>query len=378
MHTLNLDFPNAKTLTYDAEVSITLFLSLGIRAASLTERGSLTYFDTRHISPHHQRLPDHLQPASVQQELREEREQQRQQHLDKADQKTSSEPAMSAKLSLTSTVKVPFSTLQMPRLGFGVYQSSPTQCVQSCLNALRAGYRHIDSAQFYRNEEQVGQSLKECNLPRSDIFVTTKILSSAGSVKGSVAKCEESVNKIAGPDGYVDLFLIHSPNGGAKAREEMWKALEIVYEEQKARSIGVSNYGIGHIEEMKQYAKIWPPPVLQIELHPWCQQREIVAYCKEKGIIVQAYCPIVRNLKAYDTTLLKLAKKYNKTTAQVLIRYCLQKDWVPLPKSDDPDRIVANADVYDFEISKEDMELLDSLDQGADGAIVAAVNNGGW
>ncbi|KAL9618565.1 MAG: hypothetical protein Q9160_006749 [Pyrenula sp. 1 TL-2023] len=263
----------------------------------------------------------------------------------------------------------------MPRIGFGVYLSSPTQCVQSCLNALKAGYRHIDSAQFYQNEEQVGQAVKQSGLPRSEIYVTTKILSSAGNVEGNITKCEESVKKIVGEDGYLDLFLIHSPNGGAKARKDMWQALEQLLSKKKTRDIGVSNFGIGHLEAMKEYAKIWPPPVLQIELHPWCQQREIVQYCKEKGIVVQAYCPIVRNLKAYDPTLLKLAEKYKKSTSQVLIRYCLQKDWVPLPKSDNPERIVANADVYDFDISTEDMDLLDSLDEGADGAIVTAVNN---
>lgn len=284
---------------------------------------------------------------------------------------------MSGRLSLSSTVKVPLSNYQMPRLGFGVYRSSPTQCVESCLNALKAGYRHIDSAQFYQNEEQVGQALRECGIPRSELYVTTKILSSAGSIEGNVKKSKESVEKIAGTDGYVDLFLIHSPNAGAKAREDMWKALETLHWDQKVRNLGVSNFGIGHIEEMKKYAKIWPPSVNQIELHPWCQQREIVAYCKENGILVQAYCPIVRNLKAYDPTLLELAKNHKKTTAQILVRYCLQKDWIPLPKSDNPDRIIANADVYDFELSKEDMEILDSLDQGADGAIVTAVNNEG-
>lgn len=148
-----------------------------------------------------------------------------------------------------------------------------------------------------------------------------------------------------------------------------------MHEEGKARSIGVSNFGVGHIEEMKQYAKIWPPHVNQIELHPWCQQRTIVDYCQKHGIIVEAYCPLVRNQKASDPTLNKIAEKYQKTTAQILVRYCLQKNWVPLPKSDTPSRIVANADVYGFELEKSDMETLDGLDQGSRGAIVQAVTN---
>jgi diketogulonate reductase-like aldo/keto reductase len=111
------------------------------------------------------------------------------------------------------------------------------------------------------------------------------------------------------------------------------------------------------------------------QLHPWCQQREIVQYCEKNRVVVEAYCPLVRNYKANDPTLLDLAKKYNKTTAQILIRYCLQKNWVPLPKSDNPERIAQNADVFGFDISKEDMATLDRLDQGSSGAIVEAVDN---
>lgn len=283
---------------------------------------------------------------------------------------------MSAKLSLTSVLPLPNSSITIPRLGFGIYQSTGKQCVISCLNAFKAGYRHIDSAQFYRNEAEVGEAVRKSALSRSEVFVTTKILSAAGSVEKSYRKCVESVEKIdSGKDGYVDLFLIHSPSGGSAKRKEMWLALERLYEEGKAKSIGVSNYGVGHIEEMKSYAKVWPPHVNQIELHPWCQQRVIDQYCQKNGIVVEAYSPLVRNYKASDEVLVGVSKKYNVTTAQILIRYCLQKNWVPLPKSDTPSRIIANADVYGFEISKEDMSTLDDLDQGDAGAIVQSVTN---
>ncbi|KAK4939226.1 hypothetical protein LTR10_020422 [Elasticomyces elasticus] len=279
-------------------------------------------------------------------------------------------------LTIKDTLTLPNSSIRIPRLGFGVYQSSASVCVQSCLSALQAGYRHIDTAQFYANETQVGEAVRKSGLPRSEIFVTTKILSVGGSVEKSYQKCVESVNKIdAGDKGYVDLFLIHSPNAGSSARKEMWLALEKLYEEGKAKSIGVSNFGAGHIEEMKSYAKVWPPHVNQIELHPWCQQREAVEYCEKHGIVVEAYSPLVRNYKANDPTLVSLAEKYNKSTAQVLIRYCLQKNWVPLPKSDNPERIKQNADVYGFDIAAEDMSTIDDLDQGAAGAIVQAVDN---
>ena len=267
-------------------------------------------------------------------------------------------------------------SLKIPRLGFGVYQSPASVCKQSCLTALQAGYRHIDSAQFYRNEAQMGDAVKESGLKRGDVFVTTKILSAGGSVDKSYQKCVESVKKVdSSSDGYVDLFLIHSPNAGSKARKEMWLALEKLHEEGKSKSIGVSNFGIGHIKEMRDYAKVWPPHVNQIELHPWCQQREIVKYCEENSIVVEAYSPLVRNYKASDPTLVDLAKKHNKTTAQILIRWSLQKGWVPLPKSDNADRIKANADVFGFSLPNEDMKTLDDLDEGPSGSVVQAVKN---
>jgi len=281
----------------------------------------------------------------------------------------------SATLAITDVLSLPHSAVKIPRLGFGVYLSHNKQCVTSCLAALKAGYRHIDTAQFYGNEKEVGEAIRQSGLKRSDVFLTTKIMTAGGSPEKSYEKVLDSVHKIDGKDGYVDLFLIHTPSGGSAARKEMWQALEKLLEEGKTKSIGVSNFGIGHIEEMKKYAKVWPPHANQIELHPFCQQREIDAYCQKNEIVVEAYSPLVRNQKANDPTLNSLGKKYGKTTAQILIRYCLQKNWVPLPKSDTPSRIVENADVYDFDLTKEDMGTLDGLDQGARGAIVQAVRN---
>ena len=178
-------------------------------------------------------------------------------------------------LSLTSTLPLPSSPVTIPRLGFGVYLSRSSTCVASCLTAFRTGYRHIDTAQFYANEREVGAAVRESGLPRSEVFVTTKIFSPGGSPEKTYQKCVESVEKIDDGSGeggsgegkgYVDLFLIHSASGGSKARKEMWGALERLLEEGRARSIGVSNFGVGHVEEMKQYAKVWPPHVNQIEV----------------------------------------------------------------------------------------------------------------
>ncbi|CAD6499804.1 BgTH12-03911 [Blumeria graminis f. sp. triticale] len=282
---------------------------------------------------------------------------------------------MSSKLASTDVLTLPKSDVQIPRLALGVYKSEGNQCTAACLTALKAGYRHIDSAQYYANEAEVGEAIRQSGLKRSDIFVTTKILESEGSVEANYAKMLDSVKKIDGENGYVDLFLSHMSHIGRKSRKEIYLALEKLLEAGKTRSIGVSNWGIADIEELKSFAKIYPPHVNQIELHPFCQQREVVKYCQTNGIIVEAYCPLVRNTKGDDPTLNKVAQAHKKSVAQVLIRYGLQKNWVTLPKSSTPERIIENFDVYDFELSSEDMESLDALDQGSKGALVIAVRN---
>lgn len=165
--------------------------------------------------------------------------------------------SLKSKLSINSTLTLPNSSITIPQLGFGVYLSAPDVCTASCLEALKAGYRHIDTAQYYENESEVGKAIKESGIPRSEIFVTTKILFAQGSVEKSYRACVESVEKIdaRGKEGYVDLFLIHSPNFGEEKTREMWEALERVKGEGRARAIGVSNFGVGMVEEVKGYAK---------------------------------------------------------------------------------------------------------------------------
>jgi len=175
-----------------------------------------------------------------------------------------------ARFAITDLLPLPNSAVRIPRLGFGVYQSPPDVCIKSSLHALKSGYRHIDTAQYYRNEVEVGEAVRKSGLKRSDVFLTTKIIAAGGSVEKSYQKCFDSVEKIdvgeEGRKGYVDLFLIHSPNCGAEKRKEMWLALEKLYEEGRVKAIGVSNYGVGQIEEMKGYAMTWPPHVNQIEV----------------------------------------------------------------------------------------------------------------
>ena len=179
------------------------------------------------------------------------------------------------KLTLQSTVPLSNSDVTIPRLGFGVYQSHGAICLSSCLTALHTGYRHIDTAQYYANEAQVGRAVLESGILRSDVFVTSKMLAPARNPKDPSIPDEHetylsiigSLKHIAiGEKGYVDLFLIHSPHSGPQGRKTLWKALERAYAEGRARAIGVSNFGVGHIEELKEYAKVWPPHVNQIEV----------------------------------------------------------------------------------------------------------------
>lgn len=274
-------------------------------------------------------------------------------------------------LSMADTVALPGTSVHIPRLGFGVYQVHRDIAVQVCAAALDAGYRHIDSAQLYRNEEQVGQAVHISQLRRSDVFLTTKIGLRKGSAEDTYKSMLESVRKIAGDGGYVDLFLLHSPNvkGGPNGRKELWMGLERLLDEGKTRSIGVSNYTIDHLEELKGYTKAWPPQINQIELHPWCQHRELVAYCEKEGIVVEAYSPLARGTKMEEPLVKEISERLSKSPAQVLVRYALQKGWVVLPKSEKAERIKENADVFDFGLGKEDMMALDGLDQGLEGMI---------
>lgn len=171
-----------------------------------------------------------------------------------------------ASLSIRDIAPLSNKSTSIPKLGFGVYQLYGQSCQKAVLAALEAGYRHIDSAQLYRNESDVGAVIHESSLKREDIFLTTKIRQSAGSAEKSYQSCLDSIEKIGGQGGYVDLFLIHIPGTGRESREELWGALEKLYAEGRTKAIGVSNYRPQHIEEMREYAKVWPPHVNQIEV----------------------------------------------------------------------------------------------------------------
>ncbi|KAF5314014.1 hypothetical protein D9611_006798 [Ephemerocybe angulata] len=266
-------------------------------------------------------------------------------------------------LTIKSSVRLSSGYL-LPLLGFGVYRNTQ-RAKESVLEAFRAGYRHVDSAQTYRNEVDVGDAVRESGIPREEVFITTKIGSSSHGYANTVRGVDESLKRFK--FDYVDLFLIHDPLSGKAKRLETYKALLEAKQAGKIRSVGVSNYGVHHLEEIKG-AGYEKPSVNQIELHPFCQQKPIVKYCQENSIVVEAYCPLIEGRMDHPV-IQEIAKKLKRDPAQVLIRWSLQKGFVPLPKSATPSRIRSNADVFSFELSKEDMDKLDGLDKGSDGAV---------
>lgn len=251
--------------------------------------------------------------------------------------------------------------ITIPVLGLGVYQMPDNEATQRAVSfALDIGYRHIDTAMIYNNERSVGRAVNSSPIPRDQIFITSKVWNSDQGYDHTIRALNSSLNRLNLP--YLDLYLIHWPVQGK--RKETWKALETLYQEGKCRSIGVSNYMKHHIEELLQYCKIIPV-VNQIELHPYIYGSRIdtINICRENNILPVAYSPLTKGVKLKDPFLIKIAEKYNKTTAQLLIRWGIQHNFSVIPKSAVTSRIAQNQQVFDFEITAEDMAKLDSLNQ---------------
>ncbi|VDB87114.1 unnamed protein product [Peniophora sp. CBMAI 1063] len=268
-------------------------------------------------------------------------------------------------LSIDDKVRLP-SGYDIPQLGYGVGMNHNT--LPTVLEAFKAGYRHVDSAKLYRNEAECGEAIWRSGIPRSEIFYTTKIIDSDQGYTSTLAAVDRSLS--AANLDYIDLFLIHTPKPGKTKRIETYRALLEKRDAGMIRTVGVSNFGVRHLEELVS-AGLETPAVNQLEVHPWCQQREIRAYCERKGIVVQAYCPIVRNIPELigDPVLVRIAEKHQREPVRVLLRWSLQHGLIPLPKTETPKRIWSNAALYDFELDTEDMQALDALDRGANGAI---------
>lgn len=253
-----------------------------------------------------------------------------------------------------------YNGVQMPYLGLGTYQSDNEQEVVDAVKAaLQIGYRHIDTASAYKNEEGVGQGIKESGINRKEIFIVTKVWNSDQGYESTLKAFDESLNRLGLE--YLDLYLIHWPVEGKY--KETWKALEYLYEQKKIRAIGVSNFLKHHLEDLMDDCKI-VPMVNQMEFHPLLVQQSLIDFCTKNSIQYESWSPFMQG-KIFELDICnEMAKKYVKSVAQIILRWNLQKGVVAIPKSVHINRITSNADIFDFELSEEDINFLDSLENG--------------
>ena len=255
--------------------------------------------------------------------------------------------------------------VQIPCIGFGTWQTPDGEtAINSVKAALKAGYRHIDTAACYGNEASVGQAIKESGVPREEIFVTSKVWNTERGYEKTLAAFETTMAKL--DLDYVDLYLIHWPAAAnqfenwKEINAQTWRALEELYIKGKVKAIGVSNFLPHHLEALLEGVKV-VPMVNQIEYHPGFMQAESVAFCKAHNILVEAWSPLGTGNVLNNETLIMMAQKYSKTVAQICIRWVLQHGLLPLPKSITQSRIIENTEVFDFELKEEDMAIIDAI-----------------
>jgi len=251
--------------------------------------------------------------------------------------------------------------VEMPWLGLGVFLvKDGEEVVNSVRAALEVGYRSVDTAAAYKNEEGVGKAIAESNVPREELLITTKVWNADQGYEATLAAFNVSMKKLGLE--YLDLYLIHWPLPSQGKFIDTWKALEKLYKDGRVRAIGVSNFKVHHLEEVIAKGEI-VPMVNQVEYHPRFNQRELHDFCKKHGIQLEAWSPLMQGGLLEEPILVELAKKYNKSTAQIIIRWDIQTGVVTIPKSVKPHRIAENKDVFDFELSEEDMDKISALNQ---------------
>ena len=249
--------------------------------------------------------------------------------------------------------------IEIPCLGLGVYQTPPGELTLRAVRyALNIGYRHIDTAWLYDNERDVGKAVMESGIDREEVFISTKVWNSDQGYHSTLKACEKSLRRLGLT--YVDLYLIHWPVQGKN--KDTWKAMVQLLREGKTRAIGVSNYEIFHLQEIFQNFDVIPS-VNQVEFHPFLYQEKLLEFCKNNNIQLEAYSPLTRGQRLDHPTLVGLAKKYGKNSAQILIRWSLQHGLVVIPKSIHENRIRENIQVFDFQLEEMDMKLLNSLNE---------------
>lgn len=251
--------------------------------------------------------------------------------------------------------------VKIPLVGFGTYKSgSEEETSKVVKNALKLGYRMIDTASFYGNEVGIGKGIKESKIDREEIFLVTKLWNEDHGYEKTIKALNKSLKNLK--VDYIDLYLIHWPN---KLNAETWRAFEDLYEMGKVKAIGVCNFKVNHLEYLRKSANIMPM-VNQVEMHPFSIKNEILNYCKESNIQVVAWSPISRGRIFSNDLMVRLAEKYNKTIAQIVLKWHMQRGVIPIPKSSNEDRIKENIDLFDFEISSEDMKNIELLNEGDD------------
>ncbi len=251
--------------------------------------------------------------------------------------------------------------VEMPVLGLGIYlMENLNEMKQAVESALKAGYRSLDTAQMYGNEALLGETLQTCGMARKELFLTSKVDNGNQGYENTLTSFSESLKKLK--TDYLDLFLIHWP-GQQKARLlDTWRAMEKLYQDGLVRAIGVCNCEPQHLEWILEKAQIIPA-INQVEHHPLFQDEALALWCREKGIQMEAWAPLIRG--SFDLPGLKeIAEKYNKSPAQIILRWNIQKDYIAIPKSIHPNRILENADLFDFSLEEKDIAVLDQMNQG--------------
>ncbi|MCX6651604.1 MAG: aldo/keto reductase [Methanomassiliicoccales archaeon] len=247
----------------------------------------------------------------------------------------------------------------MPALGLGTYKLVGKEAYAPVRAALNYGYRHIDTASFYENEEEIGRAVRDSGLLREEVFITSKVWNTEQGYDQTIAAFDRTLDRL-GMD-HLDLYLVHWPVTGK--RLDTYRALEHLYREGRVRAIGVSNFNIHHLEELYAACQVMPA-VNQVEMSPFLYQKELLQHCQTRDVLVTAFSPLVRGTVLNDPTLLEIGKAHRKSPAQVILRWCLQRGMAVIPRSSNADRIRENSQIFKFSLSKEDMIRLDFLHSG--------------
>jgi diketogulonate reductase-like aldo/keto reductase len=250
----------------------------------------------------------------------------------------------------------------MPQVGFGVWRVSNDEAKSAVAEAVEAGYRSIDTASIYGNEEGVGEAVRAVSVPREELFITTKVWNDRQGYDSTLQAFDESLARLK--LDYVDLYLIHWPMAGSETYRDTWRALIKLKQDGRARSIGVSNFMVEHLQRVIDETGV-TPAVNQIELHPRFQQKELSAFHRANGIATEAWSPLGQGTILADETMTAIGRKYGKTPAQVILRWHIDNGFIVIPKSVTPSRIRENVDVFDFSLDADDMRAIEGLDRAS-------------